>query len=57
MLHVNCEDIFPLNVCISSFCLVVRSQLWLLVFMLAVIGFSLGMTAIPTFPEIITCAL
>uniref|UniRef100_A0A8D3ARA4 Solute carrier family 18 member B1 n=1 Tax=Scophthalmus maximus TaxID=52904 RepID=A0A8D3ARA4_SCOMX len=31
-------------------------QLWLLVLMLAVIGFSLGMTAIPTFPEIIMCA-
>ncbi|XP_029349031.1 MFS-type transporter SLC18B1 [Echeneis naucrates] len=34
----------------------IRSQLWLLVFMLGVIGFSLSMTAIPTFPEIITCA-
>uniref|UniRef100_A0A3P9PLK8 Solute carrier family 18 member B1 n=1 Tax=Poecilia reticulata TaxID=8081 RepID=A0A3P9PLK8_POERE len=31
-------------------------QLWLLVLMLGLIGFSLGMTAIPTFPEIITCA-
>ncbi|CAL1574518.1 unnamed protein product [Knipowitschia caucasica] len=29
--------------------------LWLLVVMLGVIGFSLGMTALPTFPEIITC--
>ncbi|XP_017276972.1 MFS-type transporter SLC18B1 [Kryptolebias marmoratus] len=34
----------------------VSSQLWLLVVTLALIGFSLGMTAIPTFPEIITCA-
>lgn len=34
----------------------IQSKLWLLVFMLGVIGFSLGMTAIPTFPEIITCA-
>ncbi|KAG7509965.1 MFS-type transporter SLC18B1 [Solea senegalensis] len=34
----------------------IPSQLWLLVFMLGVIGFSLGMTAIPTFPEIIACA-
>ncbi|KAM7376202.1 hypothetical protein PAMP_005945 [Pampus punctatissimus] len=34
----------------------IPSQLWLLVVMLGVIGFSLGMTAIPTFPEIITCA-
>lgn len=34
----------------------IPSQLWLLVLMLAVIGFSLGMTAIPTFPEILTCA-
>ncbi|KAG7229092.1 hypothetical protein INR49_013033, partial [Caranx melampygus] len=33
-----------------------RSQLWLVIVMLGVIGFSLGMTAIPTFPEIITCA-
>ncbi|XP_073339010.1 MFS-type transporter SLC18B1 isoform X1 [Pagrus major] len=36
--------------------LYVPSQLWLLVLMLGVIGFSLGMTAIPTFPEIIGCA-
>lgn len=36
---------------------VVYSQLWLMILMLAVIGFSLGMTAIPTFPVIITCAL
>ncbi|XP_007567146.1 MFS-type transporter SLC18B1 isoform X1 [Poecilia formosa] len=34
----------------------IKSQLWLLVLMLGLIGFSLGMTAIPTFPEIITCA-
>ncbi|KAM4624937.1 MFS-type transporter SLC18B1 [Polymixia lowei] len=46
-----------------GFCLIgpmpalhIPSQLWLLVFMLGVIGFSLGMTAIPTFPEILTCA-
>uniref|UniRef100_A0A3Q3K6S2 Major facilitator superfamily (MFS) profile domain-containing protein n=1 Tax=Monopterus albus TaxID=43700 RepID=A0A3Q3K6S2_MONAL len=32
------------------------SQLWLLILMLGVIGFSLGMTIIPTLPEIITCA-
>lgn len=34
----------------------IQSQLWLLVVMLGLIGFSLGMSAIPTFPEIITCA-
>ncbi|XP_026195232.1 MFS-type transporter SLC18B1 [Anabas testudineus] len=34
----------------------IPSQLWLLVVMLGLIGFSLGMTALPTFPEIITCA-
>lgn len=34
----------------------IPSQLWLLVLMLGLIGFSLGMTAIPTFPEIITNA-
>ncbi|CAB1420789.1 unnamed protein product [Pleuronectes platessa] len=34
----------------------IQSQLWLLVLMLCVIGFSLGITAPPTFPEIITCA-
>uniref|UniRef100_A0A3P9IT52 Solute carrier family 18 member B1 n=1 Tax=Oryzias latipes TaxID=8090 RepID=A0A3P9IT52_ORYLA len=34
----------------------IPSQLWLLVLMLGLIGFSLGMTAIPTFPEIIVCA-
>lgn len=36
--------------------LYIPSRLWLLVLMLSLIGFSLGMTAIPTFPEIITCA-
>lgn len=47
----------------AGFCLIgpmpvlhIPSQLWLLVLMLGVIGFSLGMTAIPTFPEILTCA-
>ncbi|XP_071355184.1 MFS-type transporter SLC18B1 [Trachinotus anak] len=47
----------------AGFCLLgpvpflhIKSQLWLLVVMLGVIGFSLGMTAIPTFPEIITYA-
>uniref|UniRef100_UPI003AAD6AAC MFS-type transporter SLC18B1 n=1 Tax=Centroberyx gerrardi TaxID=166262 RepID=UPI003AAD6AAC len=46
-----------------GFCLIgpmpvlqIPSQLWLLVLMLGVIGFSLGMTAIPTFPEILACA-
>uniref|UniRef100_A0A3P8VAU2 Solute carrier family 18 member B1 n=1 Tax=Cynoglossus semilaevis TaxID=244447 RepID=A0A3P8VAU2_CYNSE len=34
----------------------IPSQLWLLVLMLSVIGFSLGMSSIPTFPEIIACA-
>lgn len=34
----------------------IPSHLWLLVIMLGLIGFSLGMTAIPPFPEIITCA-
>ncbi|XP_045579615.1 MFS-type transporter SLC18B1 isoform X3 [Salmo salar] len=34
----------------------VSSQLWLVVFMLGIIGFSLSMTAIPTFPEILDCA-
>ncbi|XP_055015651.1 MFS-type transporter SLC18B1 isoform X3 [Boleophthalmus pectinirostris] len=33
----------------------ISGPLWLLVVMLGVIGFSLGMTALPTFPEIITC--
>uniref|UniRef100_A0A8C7KG37 Solute carrier family 18 member B1 n=1 Tax=Oncorhynchus kisutch TaxID=8019 RepID=A0A8C7KG37_ONCKI len=32
------------------------STLWLVVFMLGIIGFSLSMTAIPTFPEILDCA-
>ncbi|KPP65298.1 hypothetical protein Z043_116297, partial [Scleropages formosus] len=31
-------------------------QLWLFVFMLTIIGFSLGLTGIPIFPEIINCA-
>ncbi|KAK2826550.1 hypothetical protein Q5P01_020764 [Channa striata] len=34
----------------------IPSHLWLLIIMLSFIGFSLGMTAIPTFPEIIACA-
>ncbi|XP_068195036.1 MFS-type transporter SLC18B1 isoform X2 [Antennarius striatus] len=34
----------------------IPSQLWLMVIMLSLIGFSLGMTAIPTFPEIISSA-
>ncbi|XP_035271803.1 MFS-type transporter SLC18B1 isoform X2 [Anguilla anguilla] len=34
----------------------IQSQLWLLIFMLTIIGFSLGMTGIPTFPEILNCA-
>ncbi|XP_039992914.1 MFS-type transporter SLC18B1 isoform X2 [Xiphias gladius] len=47
----------------AGFCLIgpvpflhIPSQLWLLVVMLGVIGASLGMTSIPTFPEIIACA-
>ncbi|KAM9355532.1 MFS-type transporter SLC18B1 isoform 2-T3 [Pholidichthys leucotaenia] len=47
----------------TGFCLLgpapflhIPSRLWLLVLMLSLIGFSLGMTAIPTFPEIITYA-
>uniref|UniRef100_A0A7N8XJC9 Solute carrier family 18 member B1 n=1 Tax=Mastacembelus armatus TaxID=205130 RepID=A0A7N8XJC9_9TELE len=47
----------------ASFCLLgpvpflhIPSKLWLTILMLGIIGFSLGMTAIPTFPEIITCA-
>lgn len=47
----------------TGFCLLgpapflyIPSQLWLLIVMLGVIGFSLGMSAIPTFPEIIKCA-
>ncbi|XP_028995229.1 MFS-type transporter SLC18B1 [Betta splendens] len=35
----------------------IPSQQWLLIVMLGLIGFSLGMTVLPTFPEIITCAL
>ncbi|KAK6304733.1 hypothetical protein J4Q44_G00253190 [Coregonus suidteri] len=34
----------------------IQRQMWLVVFMLGVIGFSLSMTAIPTFPEILECA-
>ncbi|XP_010876804.1 MFS-type transporter SLC18B1 isoform X3 [Esox lucius] len=34
----------------------IERQLWLLVLMLTVIGFSLSMTIIPTFPEILNCA-
>ncbi|XP_077394411.1 MFS-type transporter SLC18B1 [Festucalex cinctus] len=34
----------------------IPKQLWLLVVMLGVIGFSLAMTAIPIFPEVIKCA-
>ncbi|XP_069034807.1 MFS-type transporter SLC18B1 isoform X2 [Lepisosteus oculatus] len=34
----------------------IKSQLWLFVLMLSIIGFSLGMTGIPTFPEVLTCA-
>uniref|UniRef100_A0A4W5LM55 Solute carrier family 18 member B1 n=1 Tax=Hucho hucho TaxID=62062 RepID=A0A4W5LM55_9TELE len=34
----------------------IKSQLWLVVFMLGIIGFSLSMSAIPTFPEILDCA-
>uniref|UniRef100_A0A3B3Q491 Solute carrier family 18 member B1 n=1 Tax=Paramormyrops kingsleyae TaxID=1676925 RepID=A0A3B3Q491_9TELE len=47
----------------AGFCLLgptpifhISHQLWLFVFMLTIIGFSLGMTGIPVFPEIITCA-
>ncbi|XP_072545451.1 MFS-type transporter SLC18B1 [Salminus brasiliensis] len=46
-----------------SFCLLgpvpifhIRSQLWLTVVMLVVIGFSLCMTCIPTFTEMLLCA-
>ncbi|KAF7201329.1 MFS-type transporter SLC18B1 [Nothobranchius furzeri] len=34
----------------------ISSQLWLMIITLGLIGFSLGMTAIPTFPEIIKYA-
>ncbi|XP_020483157.1 MFS-type transporter SLC18B1 [Labrus bergylta] len=47
----------------TGFCLLgplpllnIKSKLWLMILMLGVIGFSLGMTAIPTFPEIIAHA-
>ncbi|XP_054653127.1 MFS-type transporter SLC18B1 isoform X2 [Dunckerocampus dactyliophorus] len=36
--------------------LYIPKHLWLLVLMLGIIGFSLAMTAIPIFPEVITCA-
>ncbi|XP_062426882.1 MFS-type transporter SLC18B1 isoform X1 [Rhea pennata] len=34
----------------------IESQLWMFVLVLVLIGFSLGMTAIPVFPEILQCA-
>ncbi|XP_068436789.1 MFS-type transporter SLC18B1 isoform X2 [Clinocottus analis] len=34
----------------------IPNRLWLVILMLSVIGVSLGMTAIPMFPEIISCA-
>ncbi|XP_019393613.1 PREDICTED: MFS-type transporter SLC18B1 isoform X1 [Crocodylus porosus] len=34
----------------------IKSQLWMFVLMLVLIGFSLGMTGIPLFPEVISCA-
>ncbi|XP_048210059.1 MFS-type transporter SLC18B1 isoform X1 [Perognathus longimembris pacificus] len=34
----------------------IKSQLWLLVLVLVVIGISAGMSIIPTFPEILSCA-
>ncbi|NWR72019.1 S18B1 protein, partial [Centropus unirufus] len=34
----------------------IESQLWMFVLMLVFIGFSLGMSAIPVFPEILHCA-
>ncbi|NXF96704.1 S18B1 protein, partial [Eubucco bourcierii] len=34
----------------------IESQLWMFVLMLVLIGFSLGMCAIPVFPEILQCA-
>ncbi|TKS86966.1 MFS-type transporter SLC18B1 [Collichthys lucidus] len=34
----------------------IPNQLWLVIAMLGFIGFSLGMTTIPTFPELIACA-
>ncbi|MBN3310869.1 S18B1 protein, partial [Amia calva] len=35
----------------------IKSELWLFVLMLGLIGFSLGMSGIPTFPEILSCAI
>ncbi|NXM78434.1 S18B1 protein, partial [Serilophus lunatus] len=34
----------------------IESQLWMFVLMLVLVGFSLGMSAIPVFPEILHCA-
>ncbi|NXO20589.1 S18B1 protein, partial [Cisticola juncidis] len=34
----------------------IESQLWMFVLVLVLIGFSLGMSAIPVFPEILQCA-
>ncbi|XP_053143687.1 MFS-type transporter SLC18B1 isoform X2 [Hemicordylus capensis] len=34
----------------------IESKLWLFVLMLVMIGFSLGMSSIPIFPEILSCA-
>uniref|UniRef100_H0ZMW0 Solute carrier family 18 member B1 n=1 Tax=Taeniopygia guttata TaxID=59729 RepID=H0ZMW0_TAEGU len=34
----------------------IESQLWIFVLVLVLIGFSLGMSAIPVFPEILQCA-
>ncbi|XP_042546351.1 MFS-type transporter SLC18B1 [Dipodomys spectabilis] len=34
----------------------IKSQLWLLVLVLVIIGISAGMSIIPTFPEILSCA-
>ncbi|XP_053917791.1 MFS-type transporter SLC18B1 isoform X1 [Cuculus canorus] len=34
----------------------IESQLWMFVLMLVLIGFSLGMSAIPLFPEVLHCA-
>lgn len=34
----------------------IESQLWMFVLVLVLLGFSLGMSAIPVFPEILQCA-
>uniref|UniRef100_A0A8D0HCA4 Solute carrier family 18 member B1 n=1 Tax=Sphenodon punctatus TaxID=8508 RepID=A0A8D0HCA4_SPHPU len=50
--HTSCCTIFRkllLNDCVFS-------KLWLFVLMLVLIGVSLGMSAIPLFPEILSCA-